>query len=33
MTFTAGTFDEEVEDVLANDNHAVVLARHPSPAM
>jgi len=28
MTITAGTFHEEVEDVLANDNHAVVLARH-----
>lgn len=25
---TGGTFFEEVEDVLANDNHAVVLARH-----
>ena len=28
MAITAGTFREEVEDVLANDNHAVVLARH-----
>ena len=28
MTITAGTFHEEIEDVLANDNHAVVLARH-----
>ncbi len=28
MTITGGTFHEEVEDVLANDNHAVVLARH-----
>lgn len=25
---TGGTFREEVEDVLANDRHAVVLARH-----
>jgi ketosteroid isomerase-like protein len=28
MTLTGGTFHEEVEDVLANDSHAVVLARH-----
>lgn len=28
MEITGGTFQEEVEDVLANDNHAVVLARH-----
>jgi ketosteroid isomerase-like protein len=28
MTITGGTFHEEVEDVLANDNHVVVLARH-----
>jgi len=28
MSITGGTFHEEVEDVLANDNHAVVLARH-----
>jgi ketosteroid isomerase-like protein len=28
MEFTGGTFDELVEDVLANDQHAVVLARH-----
>jgi ketosteroid isomerase-like protein len=28
MDLTAGTFQEEVEDVLANDQHAVVLARH-----
>jgi uncharacterized protein len=28
MAITDGTFREEVEDVLANDNHAVVLARH-----
>ena len=28
MTITGGTFHEEVEDVLANDRHAVVLARH-----
>ena len=28
MALTGGTFDEEVEDVLANDRHAVVLARH-----
>jgi ketosteroid isomerase-like protein len=28
MEITAGTFQEEVEDVLANDRHAVVLARH-----
>ena len=25
---TGGTFHEQVEDVLANDHHAVVLARH-----
>ena len=25
---TAGTFREDVEDVLVNDQHAVVLARH-----
>ena len=25
---TGGSFHEEVEDVLANDHHAVVLARH-----
>ncbi len=25
---TAGTFREDVEDILANDQHAVVLARH-----
>jgi len=25
---SGGTFQEEVEDVLANDNHAVVLAYH-----
>jgi len=28
MSVTAGSFMEEVEDVLANDRHAVVLARH-----
>jgi ketosteroid isomerase-like protein len=28
MEITGGTFQEEVEDVLANDRHAVVLARH-----
>lgn len=28
MEITGGTFHEEVEDVLANDSHAVVLARH-----
>jgi uncharacterized protein len=28
MEITGGSFQEEVEDVLANDNHAVVLARH-----
>jgi ketosteroid isomerase-like protein len=28
MEVTAGSFREEVEDVLANDDHAVVLARH-----
>ena len=28
MEITGGTFQEEVEDVLANDHHAVVLARH-----
>ena len=28
MGITDGTFNEEVEDVLANDTHAVVLARH-----
>jgi hypothetical protein len=28
MAITGGSFREEVEDVLANDNHAVVLARH-----
>lgn len=28
MSITDGTFQEEVEDVLANDTHAVVLARH-----
>ena len=28
MDITGGTFHEEVEDVLANDQHAVVLARH-----
>lgn len=28
MAITGGTFHEEVEDVLANNQHAVVLARH-----
>jgi ketosteroid isomerase-like protein len=28
MAVTGGSFEEEVEDVLANDHHAVVLARH-----
>jgi ketosteroid isomerase-like protein len=28
MSLTAGTFREDVIDVLANDQHAVVLARH-----
>ncbi len=28
MEITAGSFREDVEDVLANDQHAVVLARH-----
>jgi ketosteroid isomerase-like protein len=28
MALSAGTFHEEVEDVLANDRHAVVLAQH-----
>lgn len=28
MSITGGTFREDVEDVLANDTHAVVLARH-----
>lgn len=28
LALSAGTFHEEVEDVLANDKHAVVLARH-----
>ena len=28
MSLTAGTFREDVIDVLANDRHAVVLARH-----
>ncbi len=28
MQLTGGTFTEEVEDVLANDEHAVVLAVH-----
>jgi ketosteroid isomerase-like protein len=28
IEITAGTFQEELEDVLANDHHAVVLARH-----
>jgi ketosteroid isomerase-like protein len=28
MTLTGGSFQEDVEDVLANDHHAVVLARH-----
>ena len=30
MEVTGGTFREEVGDVLANDHHAVVLARHNS---
>ena len=28
MTTTGGTFQEEVEYVLANDQHGIVLARH-----
>jgi ketosteroid isomerase-like protein len=28
MAITDGTFQEDVEDVLANDSHGVVLARH-----
>ena len=28
MTMTNGTFQEDVEDVLANDRHGIVLARH-----
>ena len=28
MGISGGTFQEEVEDVLSNDRHAVVLARH-----
>ena len=28
MSITGGTFHEEVEEVLANDRYAVVLARH-----
>ena len=28
MQITGGTFHEEVEDVLANEQHAIVLARH-----
>src|SRR5215471_4092417 len=28
MATTNGTFTEEVEDVLANDHHGIVLARH-----
>ncbi len=28
MEVTGGSFREEVEDVLANDHHAIVLARH-----
>ena len=28
MEVTQGSFREEVEDVLANEQHAVVLARH-----
>ena len=28
MQITGGTFHEEVEDVLANDQHALVLSRH-----
>ena len=28
MSITGGTFHEEIEDVLANDDHSVALARH-----
>ena len=28
MSTTGGSFQEDVEDVLANDQHAIVLARH-----
>jgi ketosteroid isomerase-like protein len=28
MSATGGTFQEDVEDVLANDRHGIVLARH-----
>jgi uncharacterized protein len=28
MATTSGTFQEDVEDVLANDHHGIVLARH-----
>jgi len=28
MRITGGTFSEEVDNVLANESHAVVLARH-----
>jgi ketosteroid isomerase-like protein len=28
MAISAGSFQEEVEDVLANDRHAIVLATH-----
>ena len=28
MATTSGTFQEDVEDVLANDRHGIVLARH-----
>jgi ketosteroid isomerase-like protein len=28
MAATSGTFQEDVEDVLANDRHGIVLARH-----
>jgi len=28
MELTAGTFQEDVDDVLANDRHGVVLTRH-----
>jgi len=28
MATTSGTFQEDVEDVLGNDRHAIVLARH-----
>jgi len=28
MAISGGSFQEEVEDVLANDRHAVVLATH-----